>query len=203
MIAVYAWNKRKSMCALHECSTGKLLTHWLNTLTRVCLCWTASVAHRCVALETLIFLQNACWTVNAISYLDSPVCQVGSGCSEITLVTHGYYEPWLKWKSQMCKDQLRKKSSMPAFRNAFMPVDILPVKVLGICPNCLCRNCFTANRQYCVIAIIGYTWGTASLLQSLFRYLCREMWEEWTKYLDLGEITTWICNFSATLSYFI
>lgn len=108
MIAVYAWTKRKSMCALDECSTGKLLTQWLNSLTRVCLYWTASVTPSCVVLETLIFLQNACWSVNVISPLDSPVCQFPSGCLENTPVAHGCYVPWLKWKSQMCKDQLRK-----------------------------------------------------------------------------------------------
>lgn len=112
MSAVYAWNKRKSMCAWNECSTGKLLTPCLNSLTRVCLCCTASVTPSCVVLETLIFLQNACRTMNAIFSLDSPICQFASGRLEITLVAHGFYVPWLQWKSQMWKDWVRKKSSI-------------------------------------------------------------------------------------------
>lgn len=88
----------------------------------------------------------------------------------------------------MCKDQVRKKSSMLAFRNGFMLVDIPPAKVLGVCPNCLCRNCCTANRrQYCVIAIIDYTWWTPSLVQCLFWILVQGnvRSQEWTKTLDL------------------
>ena len=96
------------MCTWNEHSTEKLLTPWLSSLTRVCLCCTASDAPRCVVLETLIVLQNACWTMNAVSSLDSPVCQFAGGQMEITVVTHRCYVLCLKWKSQTCKDQVRK-----------------------------------------------------------------------------------------------
>lgn len=131
MSEVYAWNKKKNMCTWNERSTGKLLTHCLNTLTRVCLCCTASVTPRYVTLEMLIFLQNACWTKNSVSFLDSPGCRFASTLLEVTLLPHECYVPWQKWKSWMCKDQVRKKSSMLAFRNGFAPVDTSPLKSWG------------------------------------------------------------------------
>lgn len=131
MSEVYAWNKRKNVCTWNERSTGKLLTLCLNGLTRVCLCCTASATSRCVALEILIFLQNACWAKNSVSSLDSPVCQFASSLLEITLLPCEFYVPWQKQKSCMCKVQVRKKSSMLAFWNGFTPVDTSPLKSWG------------------------------------------------------------------------
>lgn len=144
--------------------------HWLNSLTRVCLCATASVTPTWVVLETVIFLQNVCGTTHGISTVGSPVCQLAGGHLEMTLVA------WVPCTlaemeitmCKMCKDQVRKKSSMLAFRNGSMPIDT-PSQGPGVCPNFLCRNCCTANkRPICVIVLIADTCWTASHIQSLF-----------------------------------
>lgn len=190
---------------------GKVFVLGMNTAqgnrslldTRLCLCRTASFIPGCAVLETLVFLQNAYRTVNGVSSLDSPVCLFASGQLEITPVAHGFYVPWLKWESQMCKDQVRKKSSMSSIQEWFHACRYPPpIEVLGVCPNCLCRNCCTANRrQYCVIAIIDYTWWTP-LIQSLFLILVQGNMrsQEQTNPLDLGDVTSCICTSSVTMS---
>lgn len=139
---------------------------WLNSLIRVCLCTTASLTPVWVVLEIVIFLQNACRTTHGISSVGSPV----SNLLEMTLVAQ---VPCILAEMEMtmckmCKEQVRKKSSMLTFRNASMPVDTLTPSP-GLCPNFLHRNYCTANRrQNCVIVLIAYTCWTPSHVQSLF-----------------------------------